>query len=197
MTKKGVLMGNSIYLRENTRKQHTEIEAALDLKKLVSDKSRYIKILKSFLGYYLEIERELIKFEKDFLLFGLNLNSRFKSSLLQEDLKKFAIDDDQLPLAPIKPIRNSLEAWGVLYVLEGSTLGGQIIFSELKEAKIIKENGEGGQFFYSYGKETALRWQEFKAVLNKLETKDRTPMLRAAQETFISLKDWLVNGERK
>lgn len=54
------------------------------------------------------------------------------------------------------------EALGMLYVLEGSTLGGRLILRTLVNAGIIDP---ALSFLDPYGAETGRRWREFVAVL--------------------------------
>jgi len=54
-------------------------------------------------------------------------------------------------------------AWGSLYVLEGSALGGQVITRSLAEAGLHPHNGTA--YFHGWGDATPARWREFRAVL--------------------------------
>ncbi|MFA7398972.1 MAG: biliverdin-producing heme oxygenase [Sideroxydans sp.] len=49
---------------------------------------------------------------------------------------------------------------GVLYVIEGSTLGGQLISGRLAENHGLTSSG-GACFFSGYGEQTAAMWQDF------------------------------------
>ena len=54
-------------------------------------------------------------------------------------------------------------AWGSLYVLEGSTLGGQVISKALRNAAWAPAGGLG--YFNPYGRSTAAMWADFRAAL--------------------------------
>ena len=56
------------------------------------------------------------------------------------------------------------QALGCLYVLEGATLGGQIISRQLEERLAI-DAGHGGRFFASYGAAVGEMWQAFGEIL--------------------------------
>jgi heme oxygenase len=49
---------------------------------------------------------------------------------------------------------------GALYVLEGSTLGGQVIARQLAES-IGVSPGQGASFFYGHGEQTQAHWKDF------------------------------------
>jgi heme oxygenase len=49
---------------------------------------------------------------------------------------------------------------GALYVLEGSTLGGQVITRQLAQS-IQVYPGKGASFFHGHGADTAVRWNAF------------------------------------
>ncbi len=65
-------------------------------------------------------------------------------------------DPCKLPKFPMSHAHGA--AFGALYVLEGSTIGGLIIKKMISE-KLGSE--EGMSFFEGYGKKTAERWKVF------------------------------------
>jgi heme oxygenase len=65
-------------------------------------------------------------------------------------------------IADIPPINNLAELVGVLYVIEGSTLGGGMIARLITQHLGIDAN-RGGAFFNAYGADTEARWQAFCA----------------------------------
>ncbi|RYZ54811.1 MAG: heme oxygenase, partial [Chitinophagaceae bacterium] len=112
-------------VKNATQQVHEEVEAIL-LPALTSIRSTsdYAAILKMFHGYFHPIEK-LIEQQ---LHTGLlpDLAERRKSSSLLEDLRLLGEATDSLPLcSDLPPIKNPAEAFGALYVLEGSTLGGK------------------------------------------------------------------------
>jgi heme oxygenase len=81
---------------------------------------------------------------------------------------------------------------GTAYVLEGATLGGQIITRHLQQELGIQPEC-GGAFFHSYGASVAPMWREFVEVLNTYPaTEDeQVALVASACETFSSLEAWL------
>jgi heme oxygenase len=56
------------------------------------------------------------------------------------------------------------KAFGCLYVMEGSTLGGKIIYNILKKQLGLSDSA-GASFFYGYGPATGEKWKTFGASL--------------------------------
>jgi heme oxygenase len=83
---------------------------------------------------------------------------------LAEDLKWFGMDAMAAPdiiSACLTPRFTSAESLiGALYVLEGSTLGGQVIARQLAES-IGVSHGKGASFFYGHGGNTGSHWKDF------------------------------------
>ena len=75
---------------------------------------------------------------------------------------------------------NEAEALGALYVLEGATLGGQVIIKQLKK------NDSFAAFplaYYNvYTKQTGLRWKQFLEVINRYE--DHESAVQGAQKVY-------------
>lgn len=185
----------SDYLKTNSRKDHDSIESKVDLVKLAAHPEHYEKLLKAMYGFYHTIEAGLIPFKNEFQNLGINLDERLKLNLLSEDLAHFNVSAETLPVCANTPaMTNIQEAMGVLYVLEGSTMGGQIIFRQLLKSGIISEGSAGGNFFKPYGEATMPMWMKFKESLNKLSGIDDDAVLNKARETFNKMEVWLVKA---
>jgi len=82
-------------------------------------------------------------------------------------------------------------AWGSLYVLEGSTLGGQVI-----EAALAAQAGSpasGLTYFNDRGRRTGALWRETKQVIEShAKTGDPDQMVVGAVRAFETLIDWLA-----
>src|ERR1051325_9493262 len=112
-------------LRRETRAEHEAIEATLGLDRDPT-LERYREILERFYGFYLPLERELVP---------LGFSERVKTPLLRADLEALGIDPSTVSLcADIPRPCTQPERFGVCYVLEGATLGGQIISRRLQSS---------------------------------------------------------------
>ncbi|HXH75344.1 MAG TPA: hypothetical protein VNJ08_10290 [Bacteriovoracaceae bacterium] len=78
----------------------------------------------------------------------------------------------------------------MLYVLEGSTLGGQVIHQRLL-AKGIFPEVRSICFHHPYGPLVREKWEDFKLVLNELPDDCTDDALFMAKATFTALKNWM------
>jgi heme oxygenase len=95
-----------------------------------------------------------------------NYASRRKLHWLQADLAVLAVDAEHPALCP--PHAIALEEplslgglVGLLYPIEGATLGGQVIARHL-DANLGLTGTSGARFFHAYGAETERYWSEFQ-----------------------------------
>ena len=140
----------------------------------------YRALLACVLGLYRPLETALEGL--DWSATGLDLAARRKSPWLMEDLAHFGVAAPRGAATPA-PLTAIAEGLGVLYVLEGATLGGQVIGRSLKaDFGIGPENG--GRFFASYGAETGRMWRSFVAVLESVAGDPR--QARAIERTAIA-----------
>ena len=81
-------------------------------------------------------------------------------------------------------IRSHGELVGCLYVLEGSVLGGRVIFKQLQSALKLDEE-TGGRFFAGYGEQTMPMWQAFWTFAAEISPPEQiTEATKAASALF-------------
>ena len=90
---------------------------------------------------------------------------------LQERRKLPAILDDltfhSVPKTHFRPVFIPSEkpsaafALGILYVMEGSVLGGRVILKNLGKNLGLADDESGARYFYGYGAQTGTRWKSF------------------------------------
>ncbi|MGV3493633.1 MAG: biliverdin-producing heme oxygenase [Ramlibacter sp.] len=117
------------------------------------------------------------------------LAGRSRARFLSRDLEALGL----APPAPVRlpGFRNAAAAWGSLYVLEGSALGGQVITRSLAARGLLPNSG--GAYFHGWGEATAAMWREFRDLLEaELRDPDAlAPACEAACRTFESLSSLL------
>jgi heme oxygenase len=149
----------------------------------------YRELLQKYYGFYLPVETLLLALDT-----SVFHPSRAKHPLLQEDLSFFYSSDCFKPAIcqKIPEMVDVPSALGVCYVLEGATLGGQMIAKHLKISLGLTPH-EGLKFFNGYGSDTATMWRSFKKETQDIVRKPRefTTMLEAALNTFNSLSEWM------
>ena len=112
------------------------------------------------------------------------LELRQRAHLLREDLPGAA----SLPLCPtLPPLGTRAQVLGALYVLEGSTLGGQVITRQLAKAGIGQR-----RYFAGHAERTGPLWQSFCQLLAAEATDDnQAEIVQSAIQTFQALHAWI------
>jgi heme oxygenase len=72
---------------------------------------------------------------------------------------------------------------GAMYVMEGSTLGGQYIARQVEKTLGLAP-GRGDAYFRGYGDETGPMWRAFKAVLAEVPERHSELVVRSAKRVF-------------
>jgi len=146
-------------LKSGTEQQHRELETLIDPMKNFCSLDAYKTHLLKTWAFYRPLEAELAAL--DWSTTGTEFESRRKTALIEDDLRILgfphpAEKDNKMVLG-----RTNLNfAVGCLYVMEGATLGGQVISRHL--AKLGIGPGNGGLFFNGYGEKTGAMWKSFQ-----------------------------------
>ncbi|WP_278802242.1 biliverdin-producing heme oxygenase [Marinobacter nauticus] len=131
------------------------------------DLPTYTHLLTIYLDFYRSIEAVLHDYFAEGID-GFSYGERYKTDWLNQDLCS-------LGYSPAKHLgreriftrpQNTAQLVGMLYPLEGSTLGGQLISRRL-QANLGLDAEKGGRFFHGYGADTAWRWTEFLAFAER------------------------------
>jgi heme oxygenase len=180
-------------LRDSTRVQHARLEERVAIERRVRDRAAYVDLLKRFHGFYVPVEERLAGFADAFWVNGIDLEERLKARKLKGDLCAFGEPASTPANAELVPAMTTFScAVGCLYVLEGSTLGGQIIMRHVRESLSL-DAATGAAFFSGYGPRTGSMWQAFLKFLGALpfDEQERAQAIGAARQTFESLERWL------
>ena len=126
----------------------------------------YWLVLSAYYHFYRAME-SLIERASERLKSGFDYIPRRKHGWLRQDLvDSFHIDPEDTfwrPKRKFLPIRIEApaELVGVLYSIEGATLGGQAISRQIQASRLGVTADHGGRFFHGYGEQTTSRWNEF------------------------------------
>lgn len=150
-------------LRDATRAAHERLEIRIDLLNRVADRTQRIVLAQGFLRLHAAIEGAAEPWLASRQ--GLDFAARRRTPILRRDLAALGA------LAPCQAEHLSApsEAWalGLLYVAEGSTLGGQVLRRELAARG---EDFTGLGFLDPYAADVGRRWRDFQAVLAETPT---------------------------
>ena len=185
-------------LKQHTQSQHDRLEAHPLTAQLMQDTlttATYLHILQAFYGYYAAIEQQLVQWEEELPM--LDLPQRYKAQLLLNDIQYLnpTVSAAHIRLCDDVPLCHTpANVFGCVYVLEGATLGGQIISRRLAKQLEISP-GEGLSFFKGYGAKTGPLWMAFRQVVTDCvqDTQTEVAVIDAARRTFDTFEAWLTN----
>ncbi|MET7256193.1 biliverdin-producing heme oxygenase [Dyadobacter fermentans] len=123
-----------------------------------------------------------------------DLPGRYKSRLIIDDLLATGLSATEIDALPVYRFEFSTvaEALGIMYVLEGSTLGGKILYRHIHEVLgLVPENG--ASYFWGYGAQTGNLWKSFISSLTQFvdEYEERDGVIDSAKKTFTIIDNWL------
>lgn len=155
------------FIKTSTAKLHSQVEK--QLASVLFDKNMtanaYLKMLLQMRDCYKAMEDSLNKFSltKQLLADRSKLNwldddIHYLSELSQRNFTYINKDID------LNAISNVSQAMGMLYVMEGATLGGGHIFKALNKHTWLNES-QGIRFFYNYGDNRNEKWAYYMKQL--------------------------------
>ncbi|MES2810008.1 MAG: biliverdin-producing heme oxygenase [Bacteroidota bacterium] len=180
------------HIKEATLQNHQQTEKILIGKmKAMRSQQDYVALLSDFYGYFGGLEQQIERYVNASNL--ADYEERRKTAAIADDIKAMGGNVPATATAEDLPvIDNYLKAFGALYVIEGSTLGGKII-SKMVQQHLRVEGTAGLSFFNSYGDNTQHMWDSFKEVLNAapVSADEEAIITEAANRTFLKFKNWL------
>ena len=182
-------LSHSTVIKEATQTAHTEVENFL-LPKLGSMQTPadYAAILRMFYGYFSPLEGLVQQYITPEIL--PDIAERRKAAAILQDLSTLGYSVRGIPVCQQLPeMKTTAHAFGVLYVLEGSTLGGKMIAKMLLKNEAFPLSRHAISFFSGYKEETGQKWKSFLDVLNRQA--NTTGMAQSANHTFNHLKSWM------
>ncbi len=179
-------------LKAETKIEHDELEKALDLLSPDFTLDNYRELLKKFWGVYFPVE-EMIHQSELVNIYG----ERFKTQHIHQDLLWLGLTQLQITSLPKAVLNNSLNSEaliGMLYVLEGSSLGAMILTRHF-HSRFGLTNLNGLAFFSGYGEKTPLMWKDWREFSEKFVEENHlshAQIVEHAKTTFKLLKNWLT-----
>ncbi len=186
-------------LKATTSSRHAALERRLPLLDANLSHATYRHFVQRLFGFYDPLETQLLALPW-WDAVGIDYAPRHKTPRLRHDLKVLGDTETTIAALPrcerLPPLTNQAQLWGCLYVIEGATLGGQIIIKNLN-AHLGLTATSGASFFAGYGAQTGARWKAFCAAVPR-EGNDcpggRDAMLHNANLTFDLFSEWLFPG---
>lgn len=177
-------------LKQETLSQHKRLERRLQLLRPEMSLEEYRTLLERFYGFYVPWEQRAVPFLDQAL--PCFYQDRRKTPLLEQDLR--FLDSDLAAIeecASLPPTDSLPSLLGSLYVVEGATLGGQILSRHFaRQFNVSRE--QGCSFFASYGSDTGSRWRSFCDLLDSYSSLENdTVIVQSAVQTFCCFETWL------
>lgn len=181
-------------LREATTDLHKRVETSVDFRRSFASRDAYEHLLQRLYGFYSPFERTIEVWDVPKL--RLELASRRKSPLLEADLRVTGATPGSTAsfagCSGLPVIRSHANAIGALYVVEGATLGGEVI-ARILEKQLGVTAAAGGSFFASYGTRVREMWAVFgEAATRYCDTDAKCDQaVDGAVATFESFARWM------
>ena len=178
------------YLKQATRPEHEGTEATVPLMDPALARAEYILTLQRMYGAVRVWDDWTAEYAPESL--RPLLHGRRRSSLIEADLTCLGA---QIPFVPAAhtpwfssdvhslPESRYASFLGAMYVMEGSTLGGQYI-ARRAEQTLGLEPGSGNAYFRGYGDQTGAMWKSFKAVLAEVPDTQTEMVVLSAKRMF-------------
>lgn len=181
-------------IKKQTEKEHMLLESVPLLSRLTSCSITihdYLEVLKKFYGFFRPLEESLLLVDQveDFLP---DFSERRKVDWLLADLQRLRVGEVNEQCTDVPPVSTLADAFGILYVMEGSTLGGRVISRNLKETlDLDKDNG--ASYFNGYGAQTGEKWNIFRqALINySVSSNEDDAVIEKASQVFTKLYKWM------
>lgn len=175
------------YLKKSTADAHSALEALP-----VSVSMMNPKVTQAEYVQYLRLMYDVVKDAEENIFPSLNvyvedIASRNKAHFIENDLRALGCP----PLVRSTPLSTGCFnltipfAMGILYVLEGSSLGGRVILKNITNALGYTAE-EGAAYFAGYGNLTGPRWKSFLEALSNFaaETGQNEEIVQGANYAF-------------
>ncbi|WP_421555149.1 biliverdin-producing heme oxygenase [Pseudomonas kitaguniensis] len=185
-------------LRTGTGLLHVALEKRLPFFSEQLDADWYRRLIQAYYGFYRPMETAL--FDSGLIPDGFDSVLRVKTPTLVNDLHALGLNDTAIGALPrcceLPTLATPAACLGALYVLEGATLGGQVLRREMAR-RLDLDADNGGAFLNVYGAETGRRWKDFLDYLGRqpLSAAAKQRAVMAACATFSCFEQWLASQE--
>ena len=176
---------------------HARLESSIDLGAALSSVPRYRSMLCGYLNIYSSFEAELGRKVGEIAQI-VSLVYQSKTPSLERDLRSLGMEPSNrirpVDLGELPSLDSVDSVLGALYVVQGSSLGGKIIYREI-QANLNIDADSGAAFFFGNGEQTGPRWKEFTTLLNQ-RVSNAEVAAEAASAMFRVFEDGLKSPGR-
>lgn len=148
-------------LKTATADAHERVERQARVVERLRVNDEHAALMTGFYALHAEVEAAAAPWLRDHP--GLDFESRRRTPLLRRSLDALGVEPP--PVTAAVTADSPAQALGLMYVVEGSTLGGKVIRKSVAASGVSLE---GLDFLDPYGEATGAQWRAFLAVLNDL-----------------------------
>ncbi len=187
-------------LRQQTKVVHEQLHHHSHFVALFEqtiDLQKYRDLLERFYGFYAALDDAIalsIDVSAD-AMGGFRYAKR--AGLFAQDLRSLGLTPAKIALIPrcdrMFDVVTPATLAGVLYVIEGSTLGAAQI--DRAAQKLLSKDTENGRQFWAWSRaQNKIRWSMTLDYILHLDASDaaQSPVINGANHTFQALADWLA-----
>ena len=186
-------------LKDKTRESHIALERQMPLLDAALLPGTYRHMVQQLFTYHKPLEAALLS-SSGFAELGIAYSERAKTARLGRDLEALGLSTRDIEhlrdCESLPPLAHPSHIFGCLYVLEGATLGGQIVARHL-QASLRLTADSGASYFSGYGVDTGPRWKAFCALLTAYAARAdvHDDILAGAHATYATLSAWMRAGD--
>jgi heme oxygenase len=181
-------------LRRETLPDHNAVERSLPLMDHELDVDTYVSCLLKLHGIIAAWEEWAAPNAPAWI--QPLLAARRRGELLLLDLTCFGVDTSGEARPALPQMRDTASLLGAMYVMEGSTLGGQLIARHV-ELVLGLTAGQGNAYFCGHNERTGQLWKEFcDALRTKVPERETDAVIAAAKAMFGVFGSWMLTGMR-
>lgn len=175
-------------LKCETRPHHVRVESLFGLPTSLDEHRTRLLALRGFLQPWEAAGSAMAG------TWSTEFDRRRKVGWIESDLLSLGFTSTALVTAPVcrrlPSVTSFPELMGSWYVVEGSTLGGQLLARNAEQVLGLRDL-RGYRFYHGYGSETGAEWQRFRGLLSAQEkVADNDAVVESARSTFACLGDW-------
>lgn len=181
-------------LRSRTSLKHSLLEQTTASKNLlgpqvtVADYVAYLSLLYGFVKGFENIVFPMLQHSIT------DIEERRKTHLIVSDLNSLGIDEAGIASIPdvffSEVYYSNATALGGMYVLEGSNLGGVVIFKHLQTTLGIEALAGKASYFTAYGSKIGSFWKYFLQAFCLASSSMEEEVIESASQTFSILQHW-------
>lgn len=175
-------------IKEVTKKHHTLLENLMFVNEIMNGTltlHQYKQLILTNYLVHLRFEDNLFSSLSPVTANRLNISARKKLPSLVADIveQHISIKPDEIYNTDLS-FEDEAATLGALYVLEGATLGGNVIQAKLKNNTVLRNLNTAFNYYKAYGDSPFKYWKEFCDVLNAQPLVTHSNITEGAKKMF-------------